>query len=158
MVTQPHEIQAQTIAPARLDSLPPDRRSLKAAFEACATCNVSSRRRPEFLQLCGFITVLISPIQLSFDSMDFVLLWQRYSVVDVSRDLSVCPGEGDLCVEIEPALLQLVRAPVLINAATMAPYVRRVSVPCIRISARHRRTGRGRGLVCAANQSNGKRC
>ena len=119
---------------------------------------MTSRRRPEFLQLCGFITVLISPIQLNFDGLDFVLLWQGHSVVDVGRDLSACPRERDLCVEIEPALLQLVRAPILIDAATMTPYVRRVSVPGIRISARHCRAGRGRGLVCAANQSNGKCC
>src|SRR5215475_8852757 len=117
-----------------------------------------SRRRPEFLQLCAFITVLISPIQLSLDSLDFVLLWQRYSVVDVGRDLIARPGERDLCVEIEAALLQLRRAPIPIGGATITPYVRRVSIPGIRVAACHCRTGRRCGLVCAANQPNGKCC
>jgi hypothetical protein len=49
--------------------------------------------------------MIISPIQLNFDSFDFVLLWQRHSVVDVGRDLSARPGEWDLGIEIEPALL-----------------------------------------------------
>src|SRR5437763_16519542 len=105
-----------------------------------------SRRRPEFLQLCGFIAVLISPIQLSFDSLDFVLLWQRHSVVDVGRDLIARPGERDGCVEIEAALLQLGRAPILIGGDTHAPYDRGVSVPRIRAASSPRRTGRVRGV------------
>src|SRR5262245_39468720 len=105
---------------------------------------------PEVLQLRGFITMIISPIQLIFDSFHFVLLWRIDSVVDLGIDLGARPGGLDLCVEIEPPLLQLVRAPILIDGATMTPYVRRVSVPRVRISARHCRTGRGRGLVCAA--------
>ena len=129
----------------------PDRRALKSCFEARAACNMSSRRRPEFLQLCAVVTVLISPIQLGFDSLNFVLLWQRHSVVDVGWDLIARPGERDCRVEIEPALLQLGRAPILISGATMAPYVRRVSIPGIRVATRHCRTRRGRGLVCATN-------
>src|SRR5438132_14316441 len=114
-----------------------------------------SRRRPEFLQLCGFIAVLISPIQLSFDSLDFVLLWQRHSVVDVGRDLIARPGERDGCVEIEAALLQLGRAPILIGWATMAPYVRRISISGIREAAGHARPERESGLGYAANEPNG---
>src|SRR4029077_8977819 len=117
-----------------------------------------SRRRPEFLQLCAFIAMVIAPIQLNFDSLDLVLLWQRDSLIDVGRDLIAVPGERDLCVEIQPALLQLGRAPILIDGATMAPYVSRISIPTIRIAPGHSRTGRGRGLVCAANQANGKCC
>src|SRR5262245_23052672 len=111
---------------------------------------MSSRGRPEFLQLCAFITMIIPPIQLIFDSLDLVLLRKQSSRIDVGGDLSACPGERLCCVEIEAALLQLGRPPILIDVATMTPYVRRVSVPRIRISARHCRTGRGRGLVCAA--------
>src|SRR5205814_40007 len=95
--------------------LPPDRRPLKACFEARAACNMSSRRRPEFLQLCAFIAMVITPIQLNFDSFDFVLLWQRHSVVYIGRDLSARPGERDCCEEIEAALLQLGRATILMQ-------------------------------------------
>src|SRR4030095_6883490 len=100
-----------------------------------------SRRRPEFLQLRGFVTMIISPIQLNFDSLDFVLLWQRDSVVSVGRDLSARPGERDLCIEIEAALLQLRRAPVPIRGTTISPYVRRISIPRIWVTAGHCRTG-----------------
>src|SRR5215211_1588947 len=117
-----------------------------------------SRGRPEFLQFCGFITVLISPIQLSFDSLDFVLLWQRHSVINVGWDLIARPGERDGCVQIEAALLQLGRAPIPVGGATMAPYVGRVSIPGISVAAGHGWPGRGRGLICAANQPNGKCC
>src|SRR5262245_8041709 len=89
--------------------------------------------------------MIISPIQLIFDSLDLVLLRKQSSRIDVGGDLSACPGERLCCVEIEAALLQLGRAPILIDVATMTPYVRRVSVPRIRISARHCRTGRGAG-------------
>src|SRR5215472_19168923 len=118
------------------------RRGLEARFETGAACNMSSRGRPEFLQFCVFITMIISPIQLNFDGLDFVLLWQSDSVVDLGIDLIARPGERDLCIEIESPLLQLVRAPILIDGATMSPYVRCVSVPRIRISARHCRAGR----------------
>jgi hypothetical protein len=51
------------------------------------------------------ITVLKSPIQLNLDSLDFVLLWQSHSAVDLGIDLIARPGERDGSVEIEPALL-----------------------------------------------------
>src|SRR5258707_15421920 len=104
-----------------------------------------SRRRPEFLQLCGFITVLISPIQLSFDSLDFVLLWQRHSVVDVGRDLIARPGERAGCVEIEAALLQLGRAPIFIGRVTMATHTPPVSPSGRKGGTRHRPAGTGGG-------------
>src|SRR5215216_1540454 len=128
------------------------RRALEARVETRAAGNMPAGRRPEFLQLCGFITVLISPIQLSFDSFDFVLLWQRHSIIDVGRNLIARPGERDSCVEIEAALLQLSRAPILVGGATMSPYIRCVSIPGIRIPAGHGRARRRRGLVCATNQ------
>ena len=56
------------------------------------------------------------------------------------------------------ALLQLGRAPILVGGATMAPYIRRISIAGIRVAAGHSRTGRGGGLVCAANQPNGTCC
>jgi len=111
-----------------------------------------SRGRPEFLQLCAFITVVVSPIQLNFDRLDLVLLWQRDSVVNVGRNLIARPGERDLGVEIEAALLQLGRAPIFIGGASVAPCVRRISIPGIRITASHCGSGRGCGLVSAANQ------
>jgi hypothetical protein len=114
--------------------------------------------RPEVLQLGALIAVVIPPIQLDFDSLDLVLLWQSDSVVDLGIDLIARPGEWDGGVKIEPALLKLIRAPILIDAATMAPYVGRISIPGIRITAGDCRTGRGRGLVCSANKSDGKCC
>src|SRR5215471_379081 len=123
-----------------------------------AAGNVPTLVRPEVLQLSAFIAVVIPPIQLDFDSLDFVLLWQSHSAVDLGIDLIARPGERDGGVKIEPALLKLVGAPILIDAATMAPSEGRVSIPGIRVSAGDCWTGRGRGLVCAANQSNGKCC
>src|SRR5215472_1248513 len=114
--------------------------------------------RPEFLQLRGFVTVLITPIQLGFDSLYLVLLWQRPSAVDVGRDLIARPSERDCCVKIQAALLQLSRGPIAIGGATIAPCVRRISIPRIRVTARYCWTGRGRGLVCAADQPNGNCC
>src|SRR3982750_1960616 len=117
-----------------------------------------SGRRPEFLQLCGFIAMVITPIQLNFDGLNFVLLWQCHSVVDVGRNLLTRPGERHCCVEIEPALLQLSRAPIFIGGTAMTPDVRGVSIPGIRITAGYGGTWRGRGLVCAAHEPNGKCC
>src|SRR5215472_11472450 len=91
------------------------RRGLEARFETGAACNMSSRGRPELLQFCVFITMIISPIQLNFDGLDFVLLWQSDSVVDLGIELIARTGQPDLSVEIEATLLQFVRAPILIN-------------------------------------------
>ena len=123
-----------------------------------AAGNVSTLGRPKVLQFGGLITVLKSPIQLNFDSLDLVLLWQSHSAVDLGIDLIPRPSEWDGAVKIEPPLLKLVRAPILVDVATMAPSDGRVSIPRIRVSAGDCRTRRGRGLVCAANQSNGKSC
>jgi hypothetical protein len=86
-------------------ALPPDRRALKASFETRAAGNMPTLVGPEVLQLSAFIAVVIPPIQLNLDSLDFVLLWQSHSVVDLGIDLIARPGERDGGVKIEPALL-----------------------------------------------------
>jgi hypothetical protein len=70
-----------------------------------AAGNMPTLVRPEVLQLGAFIAVLKSPIQLNLDSLDFVLLWQSHTAVDLGIDLISRPGERDGSVEIEPALL-----------------------------------------------------
>ena len=123
-----------------------------------AAGNMPSLVRPEVLQLGALIAVVVPPIQLDFDSLDLVLLRQQSSRIDVGGHFIARPGERLCCVKIEPALLQLVRAPILVDVATMAPSEGRISIPGLRIAAGDCRTGRGCGLVCAANQSNGKCC
>src|SRR2546423_13955798 len=81
--------------------LPQDRRASKACFEARAACNMSSFRRQEFLQLCAVVTVLISPIQLGFDILNFVLLWQLHFVVDAGWHLILRLGVLDCLVETD---------------------------------------------------------
>src|SRR6476659_3222617 len=102
--------------------------------------------------------MVITPIQLNFDGLDLVLRRRCLPVIDISRHALASLGERVHPVEIEAALLQLGRAPILIGGATMTPYVRRKSIPGIRVAAGHGWSGRRRGLVCAANQPNGKYC
>src|SRR6478736_2725100 len=102
--------------------------------------------------------MVITPIQLNFDGLDLVLRRRCLPMINISRHALASLGQRVHPVEIEAALLQLGRAPILIGGATMAPYIRCKRIPGIWVAARYSRTGRGRGLVGAANKSNGKYC
>src|SRR5690242_13181030 len=90
-------------------------------------------RWPEFFQFCGFITGLITLIQLSFNCFDLVLLTKWYSIINVRWHLIAIPRERDCCVEIKTTLLQLRCAPGRIRCVCGSGYLRGGRIARIRI-------------------------
>src|SRR2546430_13484212 len=82
-----------------------DQSNLKKRFDTWAAGNVPSCRRPEFLQLCGFVTGLVTFVELDLNCLNLILLRERHPGIDVRRHLVSVSGHWDCCVEVQSALL-----------------------------------------------------
>src|SRR3977135_2106158 len=110
---------------------------------------------PEFFQLCGFITSLITPVQLDLNCFDLILLWKRLTVIDVRSHTITSLGQRLHPIEVEAALLQLRRGPTSVNRVWVAPHFCGSRVTIVRIIGGLQRWRR---WFCAAATGGGKHC